>query len=42
MSALVLAIVQMVGDPPAPPATPEGMAGLQAVAQGMALDDTPQ
>lgn len=40
LSAMVIAIVEMAGHAPIPPATPEGMAGLQAVAHGMALDDT--
>jgi hypothetical protein len=42
ISAMVIAIVEMAGHAPEPLATPEGMAGLQAVAQGMALDDTSQ
>jgi hypothetical protein len=39
MSALLLAVGEIASQSPEPLATPEGMAGLQAVAQGMALDD---
>ncbi len=41
MSALVVALVEIAGRAPEALNTPEGMAGLQAVAQGMALDDPP-
>jgi hypothetical protein len=41
MSALVLAIVEIAGQSPEPLASPKGMAGLQAVATGMAVDDPP-
>ncbi len=40
MSALILAIGEIAGRAPEPLASPQGMAGLQAVAQGMALDDS--
>jgi hypothetical protein len=41
MSALLLAVGEIAGQSAEPLASPEGMAGLQAVAQGMALDDDP-
>lgn len=39
MSALLLAVGEIAGQSPEPLASAKGMAGLQAVAQGMALDD---
>jgi hypothetical protein len=41
LSALLLAVVEIAGHSPEPLASPKGMAGLQAVAAGMALDATP-
>jgi hypothetical protein len=39
LSSLVLAIVEMAGQAADPLASPKGLAGLQAVAAGMAIDD---
>jgi hypothetical protein len=41
MSSLLLAVGEIAGQSPEALATPQGMAGLQAVAAGMALDDDP-
>lgn len=41
LSALVVALVEIAGRAPELLNTPEGMAGLQAVAQGMAIDEDP-
>ncbi len=40
LSALVMAIVEIAGQAPDPLSSPRGMAALQAVATGMAVDDT--
>jgi hypothetical protein len=41
MSALLLAVGEIAGKSPEALATPQGMAGLQSVATGLALDDDP-
>lgn len=39
MSSLVIAVVEIAGKADVPLASPEGIAGLRAVAAGMALDE---